>query len=103
MSEAMVFSLSLSFPGRASSQAESSLISIAETSLMVFPSILKQPVSFLSLVPPHTGHTIFSSMSSATPAKLVISLIPPSPTRNISSEPYTRRLRASSGMAAMGS
>ena len=79
------------------------LISIAATSEIVLPSILKYLVSLLSLVPLQTGQTIFSFMSPARPGYETISEESPSPTLKSSSEPYTIRSTISSGRSSIGS
>ena len=67
MSLAIRLSRFPNFPSRLDSHSIRSEISIAATSEMVLPSILKQEASWLSLVPWHTGHTILSEMSSTIP------------------------------------
>ena len=89
--------------GMRSSHSRSSVISMAATSGMVFPSTLKHRASLLRRVPPHTGQVTVSSILSSTPLQLSISVRLPSPTRKRSSEPYTSRLTASSGRASTGS
>ena len=89
--------------GMSSSHLRSSVISIAATSAMVFPSIRKQRASFDRRVPWQSGHTTVSSIWSITPPQASISDRPPSPTRNSSSEPYTSSMTASSGSVPMGS
>ena len=99
----MLFSLTFSFSGRDANQALSSVISIAATSAMVFPSILKQRAFSLRRVPWQTGQTIFSSMSSTIPSNETISDRLPSPTRNSSSLPNMMCEMASSGTESTGS
>ena len=76
---------------------------MAETSEMVFPSILKYVVSLFRRVPPQTGHVIFSFMSPTIPENETISDDVPSPTLNSSSEPKTIRDTTSSGSSSIGS
>ena len=102
MSRAMSLSLCPSLPSRESTQSFRCEISMAETSDMVLPSILKYCVSWLSLVPWHTGHTIFSVMLPVMPGKDTISEEAPSPTLKSSSEPYMIRVTASSGISSIG-
>ena len=88
---------------RERSHVSSWLISIAATSEMVFPSILKYVVSLFSLVPPHSGQTIFSFMSLTIPENATISEDVPSPTLNSSSDPNTMSEITSSGSSSIGS
>ena len=103
MSRAILFSLVFSFPGNDANHSLSSVISIAATSEIVLPSILKQRAFSFSLVPWQTGHTIFSSMSSTIPSNVTISDRLPSPTRNNSSLPNMMCEMASSGIESIGS
>ena len=103
MSRAMLFSLAFSLPGSDRNHSFSSVISIAATSAMVFPSILKHRAFSLRRVPWQTGQTIFSSMSSTIPSNVTISDSPPSPTRNSSSLPKMMCEMASSGIVSIGS
>ena len=98
----MMFSRFPNFPSRECSQSESREISIAATSEMVLPSILKYEVSLLSLVPPHSGHTVLSCMSPVIPENETISDDVPSPTLNSSSEPKTISEITSSGSSSIG-
>ena len=99
----MTLSLFASFPSSEANHSASWLISIAATSEMVFPSILKYVVSLLSLVPPQTGHVILSWMSPTIPENDTISEDVPSPTLNSSSEPKTIKDTTSSGSSSIGS
>ena len=103
MSRAMLFSLTVIFEGRVENHSLSSVISMAATSEIVFPSIRKHFVFSFSRVPWQTGHSTFSSMSSTIPGKETISDTFPSPTRNSSSLPNIIWVTASSGMVAIGS
>ena len=103
ISRAMVFSLALNFPSSESSHSFNAEISIADTSDIVFPSILKYSVSMFRRVPWHTGHTTLSGISSTIPGNATISDEAPSPTRKSSSEPKTIRGITSSGISLMGS
>ena len=103
MSEAMAISLEDSLPGRERSHSSRSVISMAATWSIDLPSILNSLAFSFRRVPPQTGHTTFSSMSSTIPPKFTISMSWPSPMRKKSSEPKTIWLRASSGTSEIGS
>ena len=99
----MLFSLAFSFGGRLSNHFPSSVISMAATSDMVLPSILKHLVFSFRRVPWQTGHSTLSSMPSTMPLNDTISDRLPSPTLKSSSLPNIIWETASSGIDAIGS
>ena len=99
----MALSLFPNTPSRVLNHCWSWPISIADTSEMVLPSILKYVVSLFRRVPLQTGQVIFSLMSPTIPGNATISDEPPSPTLNSSSEPNTRSETISSGRSSIGS
>ena len=103
MSRAIRLSLFAKLPSKENNHSLSAVISMAATSEIVLPSILKYVVSLFRRVPLQTGHTIFSLMSFTIPGKETISEEVPSPTRNISSEPKIISEMTSSGSSSIGS
>ena len=103
ISLAMLFSLSFSLDGRLVNHSSSCVISMAATSEIVLPSILKHLVFSFRRVPWQTGHSTLSSMSSTIPPKETISDRLPSPILKSSSLPNMMWDMASSGTDAIGS